>query len=67
MGYYEGLEHPAFPYAAAALGDLKKRAEAKGEVDFTTLWAGEKFRRCEESSADDIVREFTKLFKIGLD
>ncbi|RJF93584.1 NAD(P)H-dependent flavin oxidoreductase [Sphingomonas cavernae] len=32
---------PPFPYAAAALAELRAAAEAMGRTDFSTLWAGQ--------------------------
>lgn len=32
---------PPFPHAGNALGALKKRAEADGKADFTSMWAGQ--------------------------
>jgi nitronate monooxygenase len=39
---------PAFPLASAALAPLRAEAEKRGSGDFSALWAGERFGRCQD-------------------
>jgi len=48
---------PAFPLAGAALGPLRKQAEANAAGDFTPLWCGQNASGCEEISASDLTRK----------
>ncbi|HEX8168300.1 MAG TPA: nitronate monooxygenase family protein [Beijerinckiaceae bacterium] len=45
---------PDFPLAATALAPLRAKAEAAGQDDFTSLWAGQAFRLAKEMSAGDL-------------
>jgi nitronate monooxygenase len=47
---------PPFPLAAAALGPLRRAAEALGRGDFSPLWAGSNAALCREASAAEITR-----------
>ncbi|WP_141731581.1 NAD(P)H-dependent flavin oxidoreductase [Oligoflexus tunisiensis] len=47
---------PEFPHAAAALAPLRSAAEAKGQTDFSPLWAGQAIRLAREESAAEIVK-----------
>lgn len=47
---------PPFPYASAALAELRKAAEAKGRTDFSTLWAGQSAALAEPRPAEDLTR-----------
>ncbi len=48
---------PAFPLAVAALWPLRQAAEAKGNSDFSPLWAGQNARGCRAMPAADLTRE----------
>jgi nitronate monooxygenase len=48
---------PAFPLAAAAIAPLRARAESRGSVDFTLLWAGQNASACREAPAAVITRD----------
>jgi nitronate monooxygenase len=48
---------PGFPRAAAAVGPLRARAEARGSGDFSPLWAGQNAARCKNIPAADVTRE----------
>lgn len=52
---------PAFPTAGAAVGPLRKAAEAAGRGDFTPLWAGEAFRLARPMSSADLTRALAGL------
>jgi nitronate monooxygenase len=47
---------PAFPGAGAALAPLKAAAEAKGEVDFTSLWSGQAATLAEAMPAAELTQ-----------
>ncbi|MBO9711067.1 MAG: hypothetical protein J7521_22940, partial [Caulobacter sp.] len=47
---------PAFPTATAAVGPLRKAAEATGRGDFTPLWAGQAFRVSRPMSSAELTR-----------
>ncbi len=47
---------PAFPTAGAAVGPLRKAAEAAGRGDFTPLWAGQAFRLATPMSSAELTR-----------
>lgn len=47
---------PAFPSAATAIAPLRKRAEAEGLGDFSSLWAGQNVSGCREISAAALTR-----------
>jgi nitronate monooxygenase len=47
---------PAFPHAATGLAPLKAAAEKLGNVDFTTLWAGQAVRLGRELPAAELTR-----------
>lgn len=47
---------PAFPYAAGALGPLRKVAEAQGSGDFSPLWSGQAEALSREGSAEYITK-----------
>ena len=47
---------PAFPTAGAAVGPLRKAAEAAGRGDFSPLWAGQAFRLAKPMSSAELTR-----------
>ncbi|MET3107950.1 NAD(P)H-dependent flavin oxidoreductase YrpB (nitropropane dioxygenase family) [Oxalobacteraceae bacterium GrIS 2.11] len=47
---------PTFPYATAALGPLRARAESAGDDSFTSMWSGQNASGCKEISAADLTR-----------
>jgi nitronate monooxygenase len=47
---------PAFPLAAAAVMPLRMAAEARGNSDFSSLWAGQNVSGCREMPAADLTR-----------
>jgi nitronate monooxygenase len=53
---------PAFPRAVDAYAPLRAAAEAKGETDFSPLWAGEAFALAREDSAAAITAELMRDF-----
>lgn len=52
---------PAFPLATAALAPLRAAAEARGNGDFSSLWAGQNATGCEESPAGELTRRLAGL------
>ena len=52
---------PAFPLAAAAIGPLRAKAEARGIGDFSPLWAGQNASGCREVPAAELTRELLRL------
>jgi nitronate monooxygenase len=48
---------PAFPLAAAAIAALRACAEARGNADFSPLWAGQNAAGCKEVPAAELTRE----------
>ena len=55
---------PDFPMAGAAIQSLKKSAESRGSVDFTSLWAGINNQGCREISAQEMTIELVKLLDL---
>jgi nitronate monooxygenase len=53
---------PAFPLAAGAIAPLRARAEARGNGDFSPLWAGQSAARCRAMPA----AELTSALAAGL-
>ena len=47
---------PAFPLAAAAVLPLRMAAEARGNSDFSSLWAGQNVSGCREMPAAELTR-----------
>jgi nitronate monooxygenase len=47
---------PAFPLAAEAVAQLRKKAESVGSGDFSPLWAGQNVSGCKEISAAELTR-----------
>ncbi|MDO9597950.1 MAG: nitronate monooxygenase [Azoarcus sp.] len=47
---------PAFPLAAAAVAPLRAAAEARGNADFSPLWAGQNTTGCAEMPAAELTR-----------
>jgi len=47
---------PPFPYASNALVELRKRAEAMGRTDFSTLWSGQSARLVTPMAAEELTR-----------
>ena len=47
---------PAFPLAVAAVVPLRQAAEAKGNSDFSPLWAGQNAHGCRAMPAADLTR-----------
>ncbi|MFC3031293.1 NAD(P)H-dependent flavin oxidoreductase [Pseudoalteromonas fenneropenaei] len=56
---------PPFPYAAIAINQLRKAAEAKGRADFTPLWSGQNRTGCKAISAYELTFEFAQAFSIS--
>ena len=52
---------PSFPLAAAAMGVLRQRAEARKCDDFSPLWCGQNATGCKEIPAAELTRELTSL------
>ena len=52
---------PAFPLAVAAVLPLRQAAEAKGNSDFSPLWAGQNARGCRAMLAADLTRELANV------
>jgi nitronate monooxygenase len=48
---------PAFPLATAAVAPLRAQAEARGNGDFSPLWAGQDASGCREVPAAQLTRE----------
>lgn len=48
---------PAFPLALGALLPLRVAAEARGNADFSPLWAGQNVSGCREVAAADLTRD----------
>jgi nitronate monooxygenase len=48
---------PAFPLAASAVLPLRMSAEARGNGDFSSLWAGQNVSGCREIPAAELTRE----------
>ncbi|MFR9720069.1 NAD(P)H-dependent flavin oxidoreductase [Aeromonas diversa] len=51
---------PPFPHAAQALAPLRAAAEARGEDDYSPLWAGQGFTACRTGPAAAIVAMLAK-------
>lgn len=51
---------PPFPLAAAAIAALRRKAEAEGSADFTSLWAGQNVSGCEEIPAAVLTAKLLK-------
>lgn len=49
---------PEFPLAATAIAALRRKAEAGGSTDFTSLWAGQNVSGCKEISAAALTQSF---------
>jgi nitronate monooxygenase len=49
-------EAPAFPHSATALGPLKQAAEKLGNVDFTSMWAGQALPLGRDMPATELTR-----------
>jgi nitronate monooxygenase len=47
---------PAFPLAAAAMGPLRAKAEARGDGGFSPMWCGQNASGCRELPAAEITR-----------
>lgn len=52
---------PAFPLAAAAMAPLRAKAEARGNGDFSPLWAGQNAAGCREVQAAQLTRALLRL------
>ena len=48
---------PAFPLATAAIAPLRAQAEARGQTDFTPLWAGQNTAGCRAVPAAQLLRQ----------
>lgn len=48
---------PAFPLASLAVTELRKKAEAQGNGDFSPLWCGQNATGCEEISAATLTKK----------
>lgn len=48
---------PAFPLAAAAVAPLRAKAEARGSVDFSSLWAGQNTSGCKAMPAGQLTQQ----------
>jgi nitronate monooxygenase len=53
---------PAFPRAVDASAPLRAAAEAKGDTDFSPLWAGEAFALAREASAAEVTADLMRDF-----
>jgi nitronate monooxygenase len=53
---------PAFPRAVDAYAPLRAAAEARGDADFSPLWAGEAFALAREASAADVTADLMRGF-----
>jgi nitronate monooxygenase len=51
---------PAFPLATSAMAPLRAAAEAKGQTDFTPLWAGQNLSQLRTAAAGDITRDIIR-------
>lgn len=51
---------PAFPLASAALAPLRAWAEARGNGDFSPLWAGQNAGGCREIAAAELTRQLAR-------
>ncbi len=58
-------EAPEFPRAVDAMAPLRAAAEAKGEADFSPLWAGEAFALAREAPAAVITAELMLPYSQG--
>lgn len=47
---------PPYPHASAALAPLRRVAEARGDADFSPLWAGQAARLGRDEPAEDLTR-----------
>ncbi|MFT7688850.1 MAG: nitronate monooxygenase [Candidatus Azotimanducaceae bacterium] len=56
---------PNFPMAGTATQGLKKIAESKGSVDFSSLWSGTNNHGCREISADEMTKSLSKHLDLG--
>lgn len=58
------LSHDAlpFPYAASAIGALRKAAEPQGDNRFTSLWCGENPDGCASVSATALTQQLIRAF-----
>jgi nitronate monooxygenase len=52
---------PPFPLAAAAIQPLRARAEARGNGDFSPLWAGQNARNIRQLGAAELTRQLAGL------
>lgn len=52
---------PAFPHAAKVVAPLRAAAEARGNTDFTHLWAGQNTSGCAEAPAGEITRRLASV------
>ena len=52
---------PAFPLAAGAIAPLRAKAEARGNGDFSPLWAGQNASGCREVPAARLTRDLLRL------
>jgi nitronate monooxygenase len=48
---------PAFPLAATTIAPLRARAESRGRIDFSPLWAGQNASGCKEIPAAQLTQE----------
>jgi nitronate monooxygenase len=53
---------PAFPRAVDAYAPLRVAAEAKGDADFSPLWAGQAFRFARDVSAAEVTADLMRGF-----
>ena len=51
---------PAFPTAGGALAPLKKKAEAAGSSDFSSLWSGQAASLCREIGAAELTKQIAE-------
>ena len=49
----------AFPYAAVAISEIRKRAEQGGSSDFSPLWCGQNSSGCKAIPAADLIRSLS--------
>ncbi|GIZ12811.1 nitronate monooxygenase family protein [Pseudomonas sp. NCCP-436] len=56
---------PVFPLATAAIAPLRAAAEARGNSDFSPLWAGQSAPLCRPLPAAELTRELARGFAAG--
>lgn len=54
---------PTFPLATAAIAPLRAAAEARGDSDFSPLWAGQNVANCRPMPAAELTRALARGFE----